>query len=129
MNAAQQTPGSGIEISLRLGQRVRHHDHLGQRVTGVVRGISIDSDSVMRAHIVLDTPIVIPARGADDREINIWHQDVPAHELVPFDDRDELVAELLAALIKTVSTVELEFGPNSCNAERALIAKVTGSAS
>ncbi|WP_447775673.1 hypothetical protein [Variovorax boronicumulans] len=98
MSTAQHAPGSGIDISLRIGQHVRHRDHLGQRVTGVVRGLSIDRDSVLHADIVLDAPIVIPARSTDDRAISIWHQHVPAHELAPFDDRDEQMAQALAAL-------------------------------
>lgn len=129
MSTAQHAPGPGFEISLRLGQHVRHRDHLGQRVTGVVRGLSIDSDRVLQADIVLDAPIVIPARSTDDREISIWHQHVPAHELTPFDDRDELVAELLERL-----TELLEYSDNlrgSAVHKRVLdvIAKATGSAS
>lgn len=92
------TSGSGVEISLHIGQRVRHRDHRGQRVTGVVNGISVDSDRLLQADLVLDAPIVIPALSPEDREISIWRQHVPAHELAPFDDRDELIADLLAAL-------------------------------
>jgi hypothetical protein len=58
----------------------------------------VSSERVLEADIVLDAPIVIPARGDGDREISIWHQRVAAHELVPFDDRDEVIAELRAAL-------------------------------
>lgn len=92
------TVDARVEISLRIGQPVRHHDHAGKRVTGKVRGLSIDSDRVLMADIVLDAPIVIPAISADDREIKLWHQHVPAHELTPFDERDEVIAELLDAL-------------------------------
>lgn len=67
-------------------------------MTGVVHGISVDSDRVLQADLVLDAPIVIPALSPEDRELSIWRQHVPAHELVPFDDRDELIAELVAAL-------------------------------
>ena len=88
---------TGISLNLSIGQRVRHHDYNGTRVTGVVRGISVSSERVLEADIVLDAPIVIPARGDGDREISIWHQHVAAHELAPFDDRDEVIAELAAA--------------------------------
>lgn len=91
-------PMAGIEMSIRIGQRFRHRDHRGQRVTGVVRGLSLDSDDVLRVDLVLDAPIVIQAIGPDDRAVDIWRQCVPAHELTPFDERDELMAELMAAL-------------------------------
>lgn len=99
--SAQHTPPAvaGVaELALRIGQHVRHNDYLGRRITGKVRGLSVDSDRVLQADIVLDAPIVIAAISDGDREIKIWHQHVPAHELTPFDDRDELIAELLASL-------------------------------
>lgn len=89
---------TGLSLNLSIGQRVRHHGYNGTRVTGVVRGISVSSERVLEADIVLDAPIVIPARGEGDREIRIWHQHLAAHELAPFDDRDEVIAELRAAL-------------------------------
>lgn len=157
MSAAQHTPGrvcdacegfclqaadrhvdAGVELSLRIGQRVRHQDHDGMRVTGRVRGLSVDFERVLQVDIVLDAPIVIPALSADDREISIWHQHVPAHELTPFDDRDELVAELLSALREALDAVKTFHGPDcwdiyEANAPemkrwRAAIAKATGSA-
>lgn len=97
LHATEGRVEAGLEVSLRLGQRVHHRDYKGQRVTGVVRGLSIDGRSVL-ANIALDAPIVIPARGSTDGDISIWHQNVPAVELTPFDDRDELLAGLLAAL-------------------------------
>lgn len=96
MSAAVQN--AGIALSLSIGQRVRHRDFDGKRVTGVIRGLSVDTDRVLMAHFVLDAAIVIPAINEGDREISIWHQHVPAHELAAFDDRDELIAEMLAAL-------------------------------
>jgi hypothetical protein len=87
--------GPGVEISLHIGQHVRHGDYKGERVTGEVRGLSLDRANVLHADITLDAPIIIPARNADDREIHIWHQTVPAHELAPFDARDELIANLM----------------------------------
>lgn len=98
MSAAQHTPQGAIEIALHIGQHVRQRDHLGQRVTGTVRGLSLDSDRVLQADITLDAPIIIPALNADDREISIWHQHVPAHELAPFDARDELIEGMLSLL-------------------------------
>lgn len=120
--SAEQSPGVGIEISLRIGQHVRHRDYKGERITGTVRGLSIDTDRVLQADIVLDAPIIIPARSADDQAIRLWHQHVPAHELAPFDDRDELIAEMLAALqgvVRVADRATVEF-----DAARAAIAKV-----
>ena len=132
MSTAKHTPDGGIEISLRIGQHVRHRDHLGQRVTGTVRGLSLDSDRVLQADIVLDAPIIIPACSADDRPFSIWHQHVPAHELAPFDDRDELMAEVLAALAQ-IERLSREAGGNLVDVRaalgdiaRAAIAKATG---
>jgi len=110
--SAQHTPSqgvdAGVEVSLRIGQRVRHRDYKGQRVTGVVRGLSLDSDGALQADIALDTPIVIPAFN-EFAATNIYRQHVPAHELAAFDDRDELVAELLALAIRTEAwTVAVE---------------------
>ncbi|WPG35156.1 hypothetical protein [Variovorax sp. EBFNA2] len=126
MSAAQDTPGHGIVISLHIGQRVRHRDYKGQRVTGIVHGLSLDSDRVLEADIVLDAPIVVPARNEEDRALSIWRQHVPAHELAPFDDRDELIAEMLAALhgvVRVADRATVEF-----DAARTVIAKATGSA-
>jgi len=128
---------AGIEMSIRIGQRVRHQDYQGQRVTGVVRGLSIDEDRALIAAVALDTPIVIPASG-DGREIRLQWQNVPAHELAPFDEREELIAELVAAL-----EAEQEWQARDAAGEldpdldyetvvgakrRAAIAKATGSA-
>jgi hypothetical protein len=87
---------AGVDLSFRIGQRVRHQDYKGQRVTGTVQSIAIE-DLALMATIALDRPIVIPA-GEEYRAINIYTQHVPMHELRLFDDRDELLAELLAAL-------------------------------
>lgn len=123
---AQLEAGSvdaGVEISLRIGQRVRHRDCKGRRVTGTVRALAIEDRELM-VTIALDEPIVIPASD-DIRQIDIYTQHVPAHELAPFDDRDELIAELVAALSRcrfdslNMSFADLAF----C---RAAIAKATG---
>ncbi len=127
MNAALQTPGSGIEISLRLGQRVRRDDFKGQRITGVIRGLSIDGDHVLQADIVLDAPIVLPARSAADREISIWNQHIPAHELSPFDERDEFIDEVLVELRHVVRWHD-QLQPHDIARLKTLIAKATGSA-
>ncbi|BEP42239.1 hypothetical protein [Variovorax sp. V15] len=128
---ATHTSAFGVEISLRIGQHVRHWDHRGQRVTGVVHGLCLDHDSVLQADIVLDAPIVIPAVNAEDHELRIWRQYSPAHELAPFDDRDEL--------IDAAQRLEQRgfFAPSTCADDetaadmalmRAALAKVTGRA-
>jgi hypothetical protein len=89
---------AGIDLSIRLGQRYRHRDYAGKRVTGTASGISVDSEGELRVDLVLDAPIIIPARGDGDTEIRLWRQHVPAHELAPFDDREELIATLMQAL-------------------------------
>jgi hypothetical protein len=94
-------------MSFRIGQRLRHRDYYrGKRVTGVVQGLSIDGQRLM-VDIALDAPIVIPA-GDGHRAIDIHRQHVPAHELTPFDERDELIAELVAALRSVVSVADRE---------------------
>ena len=113
---------AGAEISIRIGQRVRHQDYQGQRVTGVVQGLTVE-DRALMVDIVLEAPIVIPASG-DMREIKLYRQHVPVHELAPFDDRDELIAEMLAALQGVVAVADratVEF-----DRARAAIAKATG---
>ncbi len=75
-----------------------HRDQLGKRVTGVVKILSMDSEAGLRASIILDEPIIIRPRLLGDREVRIDWQTMPVEELAPFDDRDEQIAELLAAL-------------------------------
>lgn len=87
---------AGVEMSLRIGQRVRHQDYDGKRVTGIVMGLFIE-DCRLMVDIVLDAPIVIP-EGHGFAAINIHRQHAPAHELSPFDEHDETIAGLLAAL-------------------------------
>lgn len=96
------TQKAGVALNLTIGQRVRHHDHKGQRVTGIVRSLGIEDGRLM-AGIGLDAPIVIPARSDDDREIRIYNQHVCAVELAPFDDRDELIEELSGALAQMLN--------------------------
>lgn len=130
LHATEGRVEAGLEVSLRLGQRVRHLDYKGQRVTGVVRGLSIDGRSVL-ANIALDAPIVIPARGSADGDISIWHQNVPAVELTPFDDRDELLAEALTAL-RHAQKIHADCGGGWADfgaVVNAAIAKLTGSPS
>lgn len=88
---------AGVEISIHIGQRVRHQDYKGQRVTGVVIGLSIE-DRALMVDVALDAPIVIPPLSGEDRAVNIYRQHVPAHELAPFDEREELIAELVSAV-------------------------------
>jgi len=137
MSAPHQTTLAGAAISLHIGQRVRHRDYNGQRVTGVVCGLSIDSDGKLEADVALDQPIVIPA-SAGYRETQIHRQQLPAIELSPFDDRDELMAELAAALQEAVDAVRVFHGPVGWETYRdhspemqrwrAAIAKATGAA-
>lgn len=96
MSQTGQITKAGAAISLHIGQRVRHRDHNGQRVTGTVEMLGLNEGALM-ATIALDAPIVIPAIG-EFGETRLHGQYVPAHELSPFDDRDELIAELLQAL-------------------------------
>lgn len=125
----QPTDGAvqaAVNLSLCIGQHVRHRDFDGRRVTGIVKGLSINSDRVLEAHVVLDAAIVIPAHGPNDSPIQLWHQHVPAIELTPFDESDALIAEMLKALQAVVrvadrNTVEFDLA-------RAVIAKATGSA-
>lgn len=126
--AAQQEPTAGIEMSLHIGQRVRHRDYKAQRVTGVVRVLAVEDRELM-VDIVLDAPIVIPADG-EFAASNIYRQYVPAHELAPFDDRDELLAELLAACKALLANAEAGLtNLGAMRAAQAAIAKAEGSAS
>ncbi len=116
---------AGVEMSFRIGQRVRHHDHNGKRITGLIRSLSIERDSGLMVDISLDTPIVIPA-GDGYRPIDIYTQCAPAHEFQPFDERDELMAEMTAALQKVVANLEAEGdGWNQLDGLRALIQRAT----
>lgn len=130
MSAAKHMPGpvAGLEIALRIGQHVRHRDFNGKRVTGIVRALTYDSDNGLRADIALDEPIIIPARDSDDRELRIYTQYVPAHELAPFDEREELIGEMLEALQFLLSGIEGNcIADNDVTRARAAIAKATGS--
>jgi hypothetical protein len=88
---------AGVEMSFRIGQRVRHRDYKGKRVTGVVTGLMLDSECGLMITAKLDAPIVIPA-GDGYAACDIYTQQASAHEFTPFDDRDELIVTLLAAL-------------------------------
>jgi hypothetical protein len=125
--ADAKTPIAGAELSLRIGQRVRHGDYKGRRVTGIVRGLSDSDGQGLMASVALDEPIVIPPRGDDQREIHIRWQNIPAHELAAFDDRDELIAELLVALQHAVRWFD-QLKPEDIARYRVAIARATGSA-
>jgi hypothetical protein len=103
--AFEQFPSAGVDMRLRIGQRVRHTDYKGQRVTGVVYGLSIEHDRGLMVDCRLDAPIVIPAdeHGA---EIKIWSQLAQAHEFTPFDERDELVHVLVGTLVSMIDLIE-----------------------
>jgi hypothetical protein len=124
---------AGLELSLRIGQRVRHQDYMGKRVTGVVQGVSIDPERGLMVDCALDTPIVIPP-GHGYQEIKIYRQCAPAHEFSPFDDRDELIAEMLKSLSDLLTQTKRCFAlveseerakVAAMDAARAVIAKAT----
>lgn len=140
MSAAKHTP-AGVELSLRIGQRVRHQDYKGQRVTGVVVGMTACVERGLMVDCALDAPIVIPPGDGHD-EVRLYHQHAPAHEFVAFDDRDEVIAALQAALADLVLNVSeaMKTGGwvpaplhqsfwESMEHAHAAIAKATGSAS
>lgn len=130
MAAASSTPSASLEISLRIGQHVRHQDYRGKRVTGVVRGLTVDSSDVLHADLALDEAIVIPPINPDDHECRIYRQHVPAHELAPFDEREELIGELrraLESLMALESRGRVMPVGREWDAARAAIAKATGS--
>jgi len=85
-----------MRVALAIGQRVRHTDFKGKRVTGVVHGMNIEAERGLMVTVLLDEPIVIPpiAGIEGDRETIIHWQTAQAHEFAPFDERDELIAEL-----------------------------------
>lgn len=131
--STQQPVDAGVEMSFRIGQRVRHQDYKGQRVTGVVRGLSIESERGLIVDIALDAPIVIPA-GHGYAAISLYTQHAPAHEFSPFDERDELVAEMLEALQPFAAhnssdeTITITVRTADVARARAAIAKATGAA-
>lgn len=121
LQAAARHADAGVDMTFRIGQRVRHRDYKGRRVTGVVCVLSVDSDRGLMVEIVLDEPIVIEAREPGDRPIDIYRQHAPAHEFSAFDERAELVAEMLTALrgvVRVADRATAEF-----DAARAVIAK------
>lgn len=92
----EQVPRAGFAMHLTIGQHVRHRDYQGKRVTGTIRTLTVEDRAVM-ATICLDSPIVIPP-GDGFAQIVIRTQHVPAHELAPFDERDEVIVEMLKVL-------------------------------
>ena len=132
MHPTRKPEQGALEISLRIGQRVRHQeDFKGKRVTGVVRGLSVDGNDVLHADIALDNAIVIPPIGESDHELRIYRQHVPAHELAPFDEREELIAGMLQ-LLQEVQNGSYDADPiqhnNWLGRVDTAIAKAAGSA-
>ena len=140
--SAQHTPGrqcvecegfclvaqnAGVALNLHIGQHVRHRDYDGKRVTGTVYSLGVE-DRALMATIALDLPIVIAARDGM-REIRIYKQTVPTHELTPFDDRDELIAEMLEALTACAEAQQPMQHAHAAEQALAVIAKATGTAS
>lgn len=125
----QQAPKAGVAIDLRIGQHVRHRDYKGKRVTGVVRALSIDTEQGLMVEIFLDAPIVIDHGG--ERPLDIYRQYAPAHEFQPFDERDELIAELsssLQALLQYHDDIPKAADQQLLDAGYAALAKVDGGA-
>lgn len=122
----------GVEVSLRIGQRVRHHLHKDKRVTGIVTTLTLDIERGLMANVDLDEPIIIPARFDGDREVHIHRQFAEVTEFAPFDDRDELIAEMLATLRNALAGLEFARGyvenDNLLAEIDAVIAKTTGAA-
>ncbi len=124
----RHTPSACAAIDLRIGQHVRHTEFRGQRVTGVVIGLSLGESRELMADVVLHQPIIIPA-SADGRwaETSVHRQYVPVVELSPYDERDDLIADLLKACEGLLSVAET--GITSLGAIRAgreVIAKAKG---
>lgn len=118
MHRPEQT---GIAMALAIGQHVRHRDYKGRRVTGTVTALAVE-DRALMATIALDHPIVIQA--GEQQPLDLWSQHVPAHELSPFDARDELIAEMLEALrgvVRVADRTTVEF-----DAARTAIARAEG---
>jgi hypothetical protein len=88
---------STFACPLSVGQRVRHIDYMGQRVTGVIHGLSVCPERGLMVDCRLDDPIVIPA-DEHSAEIKIWSQHAQAHEFTPFDERDEQIEQLREAV-------------------------------
>lgn len=117
---------AGANISLSIGQRVKHHDYKGKRVTGVVRTLTTHSERGLMVDITLDEPIIIPPQMSVDHEIRIYNQYAPAHEFTPFDERDELMSEMLAALTRlSEQAARLRLlGQPMSDAEKAALAAI-----
>ena len=121
---AHRHPDHGIDFSLRIGQRVKHHDYQGKRVTGVVRGLSVDDERGLIVSCFLDEPIVIAAGHGFDATKIFW-QNAQAHEFSPFDERDEVIAELLAVVQRCEQRLTAEkwvtSGPRDAFAPEAVL--------
>ncbi len=118
---------AGVALNLYIGQRVRHcHDFKGRRVVGVIRALSLSED-VLHAEIGLDEALVIDPVGSMERPIHLYRQNVPAHELAPFDERDEQIAQLLATLTNLCNKGNKATWPD-WSAALEVIAKTTGNA-
>jgi len=65
----------GIQLNFYLGQRVIYDG-----MAGSLKSLSIEQDGIM-CTVVLDDPIIIPPEHGIEREIKIYTQHVPIHEL------------------------------------------------
>jgi hypothetical protein len=67
---------AGIQLNFYLGQRVIYDG-----MTGKLIALSIEDDVIMGT-VALDEPIIIPPICDSGREIRLYKQSVPVHELV-----------------------------------------------
>lgn len=118
-------PVAGLAIHLCIGQRVRLSDRDGQRRTGSVYGLSTSSEQGLMVDVALDEPIIIPAT-ADYREVRLYTQHTQAHLVQPFDERDELLAELVDSMQEVLRISDRDH--DAWRRARVAIAKATGSA-
>lgn len=95
MSAGQLS--AGIQLELRIGQRVRiKDDYEGKPTVGVITGLQVDTEGALRCDVLLDQPIVIRPREPDDREIRIHRQTVYAQDVRPDDSHAELARLVLS---------------------------------
>lgn len=102
---------AGIQIGLRIGQRVlireRVHGaawHAESRkldrtklLIGHIKGLALEDDGQgseqLMAHVTLERPYVSPAFG-EYPALEIWRQHVPATDVLPYSDVDEILDAL-----------------------------------
>lgn len=113
-----------FDCPLRVGQRVRHTDYQGKRITGVVHGLSVEHERGLMVDCVLDQPIILPATDQFE-ETKLHRQYAPAHEFAAFDERDELVAELTKELAHATRFFD-QLTPSDAERMRKVLEKAGG---